>query len=121
MSGKSYKVTAAYVTLRVDNELGQEVLLGFHQGATVPDSVNQEDLERHVRKGMVAEEGSREADLLGVPAGTPVPGEPPNVPVTEASAANLSTGDRARRAQDATDDGRRTRRSGQRSGDEAKG
>lgn len=122
---KAYKVTAPYVTMRVENELGQEVVLGFLQGATLPKGVNQEDLDRHVRKGMVAEEGSREADLLAVPAGTPVPGEPPNTPVTEASAANLGTEDRARRAQDAAEDGRRTRRSGQRSegksSDEAKG
>ncbi|MCZ7440823.1 hypothetical protein O7598_30850 [Micromonospora sp. WMMC241] len=116
---KAYKVTAAYVTLRVNNDLGQDVVLGFHQGAVLPDGVQQEDLERHVRKGMVAEEGSREADLLAVPAGTPVPGEPPNVPVSEASGLNLGTADRARRAQDASEDGRRARR--QRSGDEAKG
>lgn len=115
---KNYRVTAAYVTLRVNNDLGQEVLLGFHQGATVPDGVNRDDLDRHVRKDMVAEEGSREAELLAVPAGTPVPGEPPNVPVTESSAANLSAGDRARRASDAGEDGRRTRRPGQRSSDE---
>lgn len=70
---------------------------------------------------MVAEEGSREAELLAVPAGTPVPGEPPNVPVTEASGATPGTADRARRVQEASEDGRRARRSGQRSGDEAKG
>ncbi|MEV1321962.1 hypothetical protein AB0J14_38440 [Micromonospora arborensis] len=125
MSGKTFRVTAAYITLRVDNELGQEVLLGFHQGATLPEGVNQEDLDRHVRKNMVAEEGTREADLLAVPAGTPVPGEPPNVAVTESSALNLSAEGRGRRAQESADTGQRGRRSGPRSdsktGDEAKG
>jgi len=100
---KAYRIVGAYVTLRVKNELEQEVLLGFHQGATVPDGVNQDDLDRHLRKGLIAEAGSREADLLGVPAGTPVPGEPPNVPVTEASGANRSAEDRGRRAQEATE------------------
>ncbi|WDZ87190.1 hypothetical protein [Micromonospora cathayae] len=92
---KTHKVTAPYITLRVNDGLGQEVLRGFHQGATVPEGVNQEDLDRHVRKGMVAEEGSREANLLAVPAGTPV--------------------------QEPADEGRRTRRTSQRTGDEPKG
>lgn len=118
---KAFKVIAPYITLRVNNELGQEVLLGFHQGADLPEGVNQDDLDRHVRKGMVAQDGSREAELLAVPAGTPVPGEPPNTPVAESSAANLAPAERARRAQDASEDGRRNRRPGQRSTDEAKG
>lgn len=75
---KAFKVVGAYVTLRVKNELGQGVLLGFHQGATVPDSVDSDDLDRHVRKGLVAEDGTQAADLFGVPAGTPVPDEPPS-------------------------------------------
>ncbi|TDB84972.1 hypothetical protein E1091_17145 [Micromonospora fluostatini] len=101
MSGKTYKVISAYVTLRVADGLGQEVLQGFHQGATVPEGVNQDDLDRHVRKNLVAEEGSREAGLLAVPAGTPKPGEPPN-PSTEGQT----------RSGPAADEGRRTRRSG---------
>lgn len=70
----SYKVTAAYATLRVKNEMDQDVLLGFYEGAVLPDSVNQEDLERHVRKGMVAKEGTPEAEAA-VPAGVPAPTE----------------------------------------------
>ncbi|WP_433078875.1 hypothetical protein ACQP1P_38590 [Dactylosporangium sp. CA-052675] len=69
---KVYKVTSPYVTLRVrDDVLGQEVLAGFYAGAPLPSNVNQEDLERHVRKGMVAEEGTPEADAAVV-GGQPV-------------------------------------------------
>lgn len=107
---KSYVVTAPYVTLRVPDAAGQEVLRGFHQGAAVPVDVNGEDLDRHARKGMVAEGGGREAGLLGVPSGTPVPGEPPNVAVGEVPAGNVPPAERARRAQDAADEGRRGRR-----------
>lgn len=64
-------VTAAYATLRVKNDLGQEVLTGFYEGAVLPDDVNQDDLDRHVRKGMVAKEGSPEADAAS-PVGRPV-------------------------------------------------
>jgi hypothetical protein len=67
----SHKVTAAYVTVRVPNELGQEVLTGFYEGAVLPDDVNRDDLDRHVRKGMVAEEGTPEAEAAS-PVGKPV-------------------------------------------------
>lgn len=50
-----HQVTAPYVTLRVPNELGQEVTLGFYAGAVLPARANSDDLERLTRKGMVAE------------------------------------------------------------------
>ena len=77
----SYKVTAAYVTLRVPNELGQEVLLGFYEGAVVPEHVNQDDLDRHLRKSMVAEEGTPEADAAS-PVGRPVNFDDAGMPVS---------------------------------------
>lgn len=73
-------VTAAYVTLRVRNELGQEVLLGFYSGAPVPESVNKDDLDRHIRKGMVAEEGTPQADMAS-PGGQPVEFDSAGMPV----------------------------------------
>jgi hypothetical protein len=88
-AGKKYKVVSPYVTLRVRDEiLGQEQLLGFHAGAPVPTKVNQEDLERHLRKGMVAEEGSPEADAAVV-GGEPVvfEGSESGVPQSQAQPA----------------------------------
>lgn len=121
MSRKKYVVISPYITLRAKDDTGAEVLSGFHQGAPVPEGVNQEDLDRHLRKGMVAEDGTDEARLLGVPAGTPIPGEPPNVPVTEASGAVPPTEERLRRAQEAESSGPgRGRRSSTRSGEESK-
>jgi hypothetical protein len=78
----SYKVTAEYVTLRTNNDLGQEVLLGFYRGATLPESVNEEDLDRHVRKGMVAKEGSPEAEAA-TPFGPPVEFDERGLPLSE--------------------------------------
>lgn len=49
----TYKVISAYATLRVPNDLGQEVLVGFYEGAVLPKNVNQDDLNRHLRKSMV--------------------------------------------------------------------
>lgn len=58
----TYIVTAAYVTLRAKDDLGSEVLKGFYRGAPLPDDVNDDDLQKHIRKGMVAEKGSPEAE-----------------------------------------------------------
>lgn len=66
-----YIVTAPYVTLRVKDQTGKEVLLGFYEAAPVPDSVAKDDLERHIRKGMIAEAGTDEADAAS-PVGRPV-------------------------------------------------
>lgn len=93
-------VTAAYVTLRVKNDLEQEVLRGFYEGAIVPDSVNEEDLDRHVRKGMVAQVGTPEADgasVVGKPvqfdsAGMPVESKPAEAKKATAAKAAPSKG-----------------------------
>lgn len=122
-------VIAEYVTLKVrDQATGALVVNEFYRGAPVPENADQENLDRLIDKGMVAKEGTDEAKLLGSPAGTPVPGEPPNVPVQQEMLSTPSQGERiqrAREAADASDEGRRSRRSGQRSEskatDEAKG
>lgn len=67
----SYVVTAPYITVRVKDDVGSEVVKGFYEGGVLPDDVNTDDLERHVRKGMVAEKGSPEADAAS-PVGKPV-------------------------------------------------
>lgn len=98
-----YVVTAPYVTLKVKDLAGGAVVGEFYQGAPVPESADAENVKRLVGKGMLAEVGTTAADLLGVPAGTPVPGEPPNVPVTEQSPASVTPADRLKRAQEAND------------------
>jgi len=54
MSNKTYRVTAPYITLRVHSEEGTK-LLGFYKDALAPEGVDQDDIERHLRKGMVEE------------------------------------------------------------------
>jgi hypothetical protein len=50
----TYQVTAPYVTLRSKDATGADVVLGYFEGAIVPDSVDLESLASHIRKGMVA-------------------------------------------------------------------
>jgi len=101
--GGKYVVSAPYITLRVPDATGADIITGFYAGAPVPENVNAEDLERHLRKDMIAKTGSTEADLLAVPAGTPVPGEPPNVPVTRDDLIGRTHQDRLARVRDAAD------------------
>lgn len=96
MAGKV--VAAPYVTLKVKDQQGQDVTLGFYEGAILPDSANAGDLERLVRKGMVVDTDSPEAQFAA-PAGTPKPGEPPNVPVTEQPTVALPLSERQSRQQ----------------------
>lgn len=50
----TYRVKSPYVTLRIlDQITGSWTLLGFYEGAVLPENVNVEDRDRHVRKGMV--------------------------------------------------------------------
>jgi hypothetical protein len=96
-------VTAPYVTLKMKDQAGETVLGELYQGAPVPDNADPDNVQRLVDKGMVADVGTPEADLLGVPAGTPIPGEPPNVPVTEQTGASITPADRIQRAKDAAE------------------
>jgi hypothetical protein len=49
----TYRVTAPYVTLKSKSDQGGSVVLGYFAGALVPETVDLEDLARHIRKGMV--------------------------------------------------------------------
>jgi hypothetical protein len=80
-----YKVTAPYITARVGDGLGSEVTKGFYEGGVLPDDANAEDLERLERKGMIAKEGSAEADAA-VPHGKPVQFDAGGMPVEHAPA-----------------------------------
>lgn len=83
------KVLWPYITLKVLSDTGGTVLREFYAGAVVPDNADPEDRDRLVRKGALVDEDSAEAEKA-VPAGTPVPGQPPNVPVTEQAGGPLS-------------------------------
>jgi hypothetical protein len=49
----TYRVCAPYVTLKSRSDTGGLVVLGYFEGAIVPESVDLDDLARHIRKGMV--------------------------------------------------------------------
>lgn len=101
MAETRYKVLQPYVTLKVRNQAtGTSTILGYYQGATVPSEADPDDVKRLVDKGYLVREGTFEADVFAVPAGTPIPGEPPNVPVTEAP-ENLPFEERVERAKKA--------------------
>lgn len=97
---KSYKVLAPYVTLKVpDDATGALVIRGFYAGAPVPDDIDPANLQHHIDSGLVVEDdGGVVAEQVAVPAGTPIPGEPPNVPVTFEDSIPRTLEDRTTRA-----------------------
>jgi hypothetical protein len=97
----SYRVIAPLVYLRVPDAGGKLVSLTFYQGAPVPEDVDEASLQHHLDSGLVAEDKDALADVLGVPAGTPIPGEPPNRPVTEQDGGPVDFGERAESAKKA--------------------
>lgn len=60
----TYRVTAPYVVLKSKALDGSGVALGYFEGAVVPESVDAEDLARHIRKQMVEKVGDAEAKAL---------------------------------------------------------
>lgn len=77
----SYVVVAPYVTLRVKDGLGGVVVRGYNEGAVIKaDDVDEANLRHHVETRLLAPVGHADAEFAA-PAGTPKPGEPPNVPV----------------------------------------
>lgn len=94
---KAYKVAAPYVTLKWTDDRGSLVVTGFYQGAPVPESADEANVKRLLDKGMLIDAADPVADIVAVPAGTPMPGEPPNVPVEEVPSTSLDQRlDRAR-------------------------
>lgn len=83
---KGYVVTAPYITVRVKDDLGSDVIQGFYKGGVLPEGVHQDDLDRHVRKGMVAEPGTPEADAA-TPFGESVRFDAGGVPMSPADVA----------------------------------
>lgn len=82
----AYKVVAPYVTLKVPTkEAGGYQMVGFYAGAPVPEDIEPANLQHHLDAGLVVHEDDPVAEVFAVPAGTPLPGRPPNVPVTEST------------------------------------
>lgn len=69
MAAASYRVTAPYVTLKVKDTAGAEVLVGFYEGAIVSD-VDQESLDSHVEKGLLEKVPAAEAKAAAGAEGT---------------------------------------------------
>jgi hypothetical protein len=85
MSDKpKYLVAAPLVYLKVPDVGGALVSYTYYAGAPVPENVDEDSLHHHLDNGQVIKASEPGADQVAVPAGTPIPGEPPNVPVSEA-------------------------------------
>lgn len=55
-SKKQYRVIAPYVTLKTSRTLtGSAAILGFHEGATVPDDVSADSIAHHLARGLIVE------------------------------------------------------------------
>lgn len=81
MGADEYVVVAPYVTLRVKDQLGAYVIRGYNEGAVVKaEDLEETNLRHHVETRLMAPVGHPDAEFAA-PAGTPKPGEPPNVPV----------------------------------------
>lgn len=83
--GISVKVVAPYVTLKVKDVAGSDVVQGFYAGAVVPDPVDGDSLQKHLRTGMV--------EAVDAPVDAPVAEPEPVVeeaPVLERPAGNAS-------------------------------
>lgn len=82
----SYVVTSPFVNLRAKDATGTYVLQGFYAGAVLPEDVHEDDVEKHVRKGMVAKQGTPEADAA-TPYGKPVVFDEGGMPMSDAAVA----------------------------------
>lgn len=101
LKADDFVVVAPFVTLKMkDANGGPLVVRGFNEGAEVKgEDVDAANLRHHVDTRLVAPKGSDDAKFAG-PAGTPKPGEPPNVPVEEGTPVEmLPTQERLRRQQ----------------------
>lgn len=81
-----YKVTAPYVTVRVKDDLGSDVVREFYTGGVLPEDTHEDDIEKLARKGMIAEQGTPEADAA-TPVGRPVQFDEGGMPMSSAQVA----------------------------------
>lgn len=104
LGADEYAVLAPYVTLKVKDGLGGSVIRGFNAGAVVKgEDIDPDNLRHHVDTRLVVPADHRDAEFA-VPAGTPLPAEPPNVPPTTGTPPEmLPTEERTRRNREAAD------------------
>lgn len=103
MDADEFTVLAAYVTLKVKDALGVYQIRGYYEGGTIKrDDIEDGSLRHHLDTGLIAPVGSDLARFAG-PAGSPKPGEPPNVPVAEVPVDTLPLAERLRRQGEAAD------------------
>lgn len=104
MSDKpKYVVAAPLVTLKAPDAAGALIFKHYYAGAPVPEDIDPDNLQQHLDSGQVIEVSDSLADVVAVPAGTPVPGEPPNVPVTESTPGAKSQQERLDEAKKAVE------------------
>lgn len=104
LKADEFVVVAPYVTLKMKDPAGGPLVIkGFNEGGVVKgEDVDEDNLRHHVETRLLAPKDSDEAKFAG-PAGTPKPGEPPNVPVTEQPAIAVPLDERQRRQQAAAE------------------
>ena len=101
LDAEAFVVIAPYVTIKVKDQLGNFQFRGFLEGGVVKhDDIDPASLRHHLDSGLMAVVGSDAAKYAG-PSGTPKPGEPPNVPVTERPVASLPVAERLAAQHDA--------------------
>lgn len=72
----AYRVTAPYVTLKVKDPAGADVLIGFYEGAVVTD-VDPESLEHHLDGEMLEKVSAAEAKQAAGLGSEPKPAKAP--------------------------------------------
>ena len=103
MDADAFVVVSPYVTLKVRDQTGAFQFRGFNEGGQVKrEDVDDESLRHHLDSGLMAPVGSDLA-RFAAPAGTPKPGEPPNVPVEDTPVSSLPLAERLKRQAAAAD------------------
>jgi hypothetical protein len=59
-----FRVTAPYVTVRVDSATGGETVLGFYEGGVLPENANPESVESLLAKEMIEKIDDGEASQI---------------------------------------------------------
>lgn len=104
MDADEFVVTAPFIGPKVKDRSGAFVIKNFNEGAVIlGDEIDPDSLRHHLDGRQMAVKGSDAAKFAG-PAGTPKPGEPPNVPVTEQPVLSLPLEERLSRQQAAAAD-----------------
>jgi hypothetical protein len=99
MDAEEFVVIGAYITPKVKDAMGLFQMRGYNEGGVIKaEDIDPDSLRHHLESGLMAPKDSDAARFAG-PAGTPKPGEPPNVPVTEQPVVSLPLDERLRRQQ----------------------